>query len=381
MRVVPVNAVKGEAYLAADLHNDNGNVLLKKGVLLTAPLLQKIQENNIFTIYIMDKYSDVEIEDVIRPELRRRAVTTIMETFRSIEKSNREQRDEPGDLRKNLVIRQMDRYITDLRSIAQGIIDDLTSNPNLLINLVDIKNIDTYTYDHSVNVAVLSLIIGLESKISRLELQPLFMAGLLHDIGKTMISKDILNKNGTLNDMEMEIMKEHCELGYKYVRENFSFPILVTNAIHQHHERLDGTGYPKKIFGNLVSKYARIIAIADTYDAMISDTPYSKPVAPNEALEFIMGGAGSFFDYDLVSIFSRKVIPFPEGTLVKLSGDMIGVVKKTNNNYPLRPVVEIINHSSPNCGKIYDLLVTMDIVIEGVQYEDPNAEIDSTANV
>lgn len=366
MRVVPVNSVKGEAYLATDIMNDKGNTLLRKGVLLTPLLLEKLKDNKIYTIYIQDKYSQGEIQDVVRPELRHKTVTAVMEVFKQIEKNNKEQRDSTTDLRKNLMIRQMEKYIDDFKQIAKDIIDDLTSNPNLLINLVDIKNIDTYTYQHSVNVGILSLVIGIESRLSKSELQPLFLGALLHDIGKALIPKEIIEKTAPLEVEELSLYNSHPSLGYHYLKENFSNPVAVTNAVLQHHERLDGSGYPKGLTETVISKFAKIIAIADTYDTLTSDTPNSRATSPNEAIELLMGSAARHFDYDMVVKFVRCIVPYPEGTYVRINGLKVAVIEKTTPNFPMRPTVRIISKDSPDFGTIYDMMVHREMVIDGV---------------
>ncbi|MGB3366764.1 MAG: HD-GYP domain-containing protein [Acidaminobacteraceae bacterium] len=372
MRIVPISAVKSEAVLAKHIYNATGNILLKKGVKLTQSLLLKIEENNVYTIYINDEYSNEEINDVIRPEIRQKAVHAVMETFKNIESSNRLSKSGDPGLREGLIIKSMEKYLDTLKSISKFIIDDLTNNHNLLINLVDIKNIDNYTYQHSVNVAIISLVIGIEMKLSRENLQTLFMGALLHDIGKTLLPRTLLAKRETYTDEEAEIIKEHCELGYRYLKENFTLPTQSYIVALQHHERYDGSGYPKQAKGDLVHKFSRIVSIADCFDSMTSDRPTSKAAPVNEVIEYIMGSAGSQFDFDMATIFSRKVIPYPPGTYVKLSSGDVAVVRSINPNFPLRPKIEIINKSSSDYRKEIDLMETTNIVIKNIQYEDPN---------
>lgn len=372
MRIVPISAVKSDAILAKHIYNASGNILLKKGVKLTSSLLNKIEENKVYTIYIDDKYSNEEIDDVIKPELRQKAVQAVMETFKNIESNNRLSKSENPGIREGLIIKSMEKYLDTLKSISKYIIDDLTSNHNLLINLVDIKNIDNFTYQHSVNVAIISLVIGIELKLGRDELQTLFMGALLHDIGKTLLPRNLLAKTETYTDEEAEIVKEHCELGYRYLKENFALPTQSYIVALQHHERYDGSGYPKQAKGDIVHKYSRIVAIADCFDSMTSDRPTAKAAPVNEVIEYIMGSAGSQFDFQMSNIFSRKVIPYPPGTFVKLSNDDVAVVRSINPNYPLRPKIEIINKSSKDYGKKIDLIETTNMVIKNIQYENPN---------
>lgn len=372
MRIVPISAVKSEAILAKHIYNAAGNILLKKGVVLTDSLLSKIEENKVYTIYIDDEYSNEEINDVIKPELRQKAVQAVMETFKNIESNNRLSKSADPSLREGLIIRSMEKYLDTLKSISKYIIDDLTNNHNLLINLVDIKNIDNFTYQHSVNVAIIALVIGIEMKLSRADLQTLFMGALLHDIGKTLLPRTLLAKTETYTDEEADIIKEHCELGYRYLKEHFTLPTQAYIIALQHHERYDGSGYPKHAKGDLVHRFSRIVSIADSFDSMTSDRPTAKAAPVNEVIEYIMGSAGTLFDFNMASIFSRKVIPYPPGTYVKLSNNDVAVVRSTNPNYPLRPKIEIISKSSKNFGKQVDLMETTNVVIKNIQYEDPN---------
>ncbi len=372
MRIVPTNCVTGEAYLAKNLFNTSGNILLKKGTQLTESLLNRIEENNIFTIYVDDGYSDKEIQELIRPELKQKAVQALKETFSYIEKSNFMEKKLDGSLKKNLMIKSMEKYISGLKAISEIIIDEITSNHQLMINMVDIKNLDNYTYEHSLNVAVMSLIVGIEMKMNQKDLSQLFLGALLHDVGKSMLPKEIIAKKDVYTEEETAIIKSHPSLGYEYLKENYAFQNACKMAVLQHHERYDGGGYPRGLKGDIIHKYAKIIAVSDVYDSMTSDTYQSRAVPPNEALEYIMGSSGSHFDHEIATIFTRKVIPYPEGTIVRLSDESIGLVTMVNINYPLRPVVRILAKNIPTESmKIVDLMVDTNITILGVQYVVP----------
>ncbi|BEP29953.1 HD-GYP domain-containing protein [Helicovermis profundi] len=374
MRIVPVNSVKGEAYLARDLYNSKSKVLLKRGVLLTEHLLKKIHNNNIYTIYIEDKYSSESIKEVIKPELRIKAIETIKETFKNIEKDNRFSKKESQGLKKNLGIRRMEKYLDNMKSISESIIEDLTSNTNLLVNLVDLKNVSTYTYEHSVNVAIISLVLGMELKFSRNELQTLFIGALLHDIGKTLLPEEIINKEEKLSETEKELTKTHSQLGYNYLKENFALSTKSNIVVLQHHERFDGLGYPNGTYGKAIHLYSRIVAVANVFDSMTSDKPSSNAIMPNEALEFIMGNAGKQFDFEIVDIFSKKIMLYTVGTLVMLSNNAPCVVVSQNTNLPLRPKVKVIDKRRKDYNEIYDLSIKTNIVISSViyNYSDEN---------
>ena len=360
MRLVPTNCVKLGTTLAQDIYNDRGSILLKKGVELTDSLINKIESNGVFTIYIDDGYSNKIIEEIIRPELKQKAVQSIKETFKSIGKLNKKAlSNDDLHFKEKLKLKSMGNYLESLKGVSERIIDELSHNHSLMINLVDIKNIDNYTYEHSLNVAILSTIMGIELKLTRNELYKLFMGALLHDIGKAFVSS--------------EQMMTHPQLGYDYLKESYGLDATSKIIALQHHEKVDGTGYPLHAEGRQIHKYSRIVALADVYDAMTSDTSYSKAMAPNEAIEYIMATAGTHFDFDLARVFVRKIIPYPEGTIVSLSDGKIAIVESVIADYPLRPTVKIFEQGVPvEHFKSLDLMTSTNITILGVRYEDPN---------
>lgn len=372
MRIVPTNSVIENASLAKVIMNSNGQVLLKKGTQLTESLLRRIEDNKIYTIYIDDEYSDNEIEDLIRPELKAKAIQTLKETFQFIEKRHAGVDKSELELKKRLNQMSMEKYVQQIRGVANQIIEEISINRQLMINLVDIKNLDNYTYEHSLNVAVISLIMGIELKMNHQELSHLFLGALLHDLGKSLLPKELMTKESPYTEEEQKVIETHPQLGYDYIKEHYGFPGSVKMTILQHHERYDGSGYPRKLAGINIHKHARIIALADCYDKMTSDTYQQRAVAPNEALEYIMGACDSHFDHELATIFSRKVIPYPEGSIVKLSDERFGVVTSVNLNYPLRPVVRILEKNTAKENMILiDLMKDTNITILSLQYSVP----------
>lgn len=372
MRIVPTNCVMENASLAKVITNSTGQVLLKKGTKLTEALLKRIEDNKIYTIYIDDEYSDNEIEELIRPELKAKAVQTLKDTFQFIEKQHALMDKADLDLKKRLNQKSMEKYLKQIRSVSNQIIEEISINRQLMINLVDIKNLDNYTYEHSLNVAIISLIMGVELKMNHQELSHLFLGALLHDLGKSLLPKDLVTKETAYTPEEEKLMESHSQLGYDYIKEHYGFPISVKMAMLQHHERFDGKGYPKKIAGSNIHRHARIIALADCYDSMTSDNYQTRALSPNEALEYIMGACGSHFDHELATIFSRKVVPYPEGSIVKLSDERFGVILKVNINYPLRPVVRILEKNiAKEQMEIIDLLKNTNITILALQYTVP----------
>jgi HD-GYP domain-containing protein (c-di-GMP phosphodiesterase class II) len=168
------------------------------------------------------------------------------------------------------------------------------------------------------------------------------MGALLHDIGKTRIPIEILNKDGKLTDEEFNIIKRHPELGYKMIENVKEINNRSRAIILEHHERVDGKGYPFGLTGDRMHKFSKITCISDVYDAIVSDRVYRRGFAANEAYEFILGGVGSFFDFDLVNVFKDNFSIYPLGACVKLSNGLEGFVVGHNKGFPDRPIVRIL---------------------------------------
>lgn len=369
MRLVPIECVRGGSLLGKTLYDNDGRILLKAGITLTENLILRIKRVNILSIYIVDKYSDLEIDDIIKPELRQKSVQVLKETFNNVERLISCTPITPKGKYEQL--KQCDEYFNSIHSIAEELLDNILNNKNLLVSLVDIKSMDNYTYQHSVNVAIISVVLGVGLKLPKRELVNLCVGGLIHDIGKVLIPKEIIVKQGPLTYDEFQIMKEHPQKGYDYISKNCNITTASKLIIHQHHEKIDGTGYPNGLSGSKINKLARIVAIADVYDALTSNRPYRRALCASDALEYIMANADKAFDFEMVRVFSKVIVPFPFGTIVELSNGDIGVVQETIPNYPLRPYIKIIKSekNSSLIGNTVSLVDELSLVISNVQYD------------
>lgn len=369
MRIVPINSVTSGSVLANNIFSENGDILLKKGVILTKNLIDRIVDNGVYTVYIDDGYTDHEIVDIIQPEVRLKAMKAIKETFTQIENYNKQLESQVDSFSKKIQMKSMGKYVSKLKGIAEFIVDDISNSRQLMINLVDIKNLNNYLYEHSLSVAILSTVVGLEMRLNKHQLYNLFLGAMVHDIGKLFINKNLISQSDPYNVEEQKAVDKHTEMGYEYLKENYNFEAPARLISLQHHECFDGTGYPKGMQGDSIHIFSRIVAVCNTYDMMVSDTPQQAAIPVNEALEYIMGNAGSCFDFNVVEIFSRKVNPYPIGTLVELSNGEIHLVIGDNPNFPLRPIVQKVNTELRTLeNKAIDLMKVTDIVISKIHY-------------
>lgn len=331
MRFVPAHCIREDMVLAKNLFGKNGELLLSSGSVILKKYIKKIEEFGFVGVYIDDENSkDIEILNVISDELRIKTIKGVKDIFISAE--NRENES------------AIEKSIKETKIHVKNIIDEITNNKNVMVNMIDLKVYDDYTFYHSVNTTVLSIILGVAYGLNKIDLNKLGMSALFHDIGKIFIKKDILNKVGGLTDLEFHEMRKHSVYGYRFAKEILGISLHSCVAIYQHHEKYDGMGYPDGAVKDKISLFARIITIADSYDALISDRAYRKAVLASEAMEYIMAGSGSNFDPELVFLFTRKVAAFPIGTYVKLSDGQIGFVVDNYEDCCMRPKIKILNN-------------------------------------
>jgi HD-GYP domain-containing protein (c-di-GMP phosphodiesterase class II) len=310
------------------LRSRKGEILLTAGTVLKESFIESIKRLRYSGLYIQDEFSaDIEVEDIISEDLRHEAVSAVMRLEADMGSGSS---------------RGFGSQIEAFAGFIDDIIESVMSNKETIVNLVDLKIFDQYTYQHSVNVCVLSSVIGVAMGLDRAQLFNLGMAAILHDIGKFFIDKELLNKPGRLTGEEFAVIKKHPEMGCDYLRRNCYYSSAIYIGVLQHHERFNGTGYPHGRSGSDIHIFARIIAVADVYDAITSLRPYHEPVLPSEAHEYIMGNSGQHFDPDVAGVFIKKIAPFPEGAEVLLSNGLRGIVFKNNPDFMTRPLIKLL---------------------------------------
>lgn len=329
MRFVPTFCLREGMELGDNLFGENGELVLAINTVLTQEYVHGIRKLNYNGVYIEDDLSkDIKIVNIINDRVRAQAVKGIKDVFICTENNS------PVSKKK----------FKNMQNQIESIVDEILKNSNMMVNMVDLKVFDDYTYFHSVNVAVLSIVIGTSIGFGKEELCNLGFGALLHDIGKVFIKKEILNKKDLLTDDEFLEIKKHSFLGFDYIKKEFGVNQSSKIGILDHHEKYGGGGYPNNLEGDEISLFGRIISIADVYDAMTSDRPYRKGIFPSEVIEYIMGSSCVLFDPDLVKLFIRKIAPYPIGTFVKLSNDLTGIVTENYESYCMRPKIRIFKN-------------------------------------
>lgn len=210
--------------------------------------------------------------------------------------------------------------------ISNSIYSKINSISNVVECMNGVKKMDEYTYAHSINVAMYALLIAKWLDLSEEETRNVVTTGILHDIGKSRISGDILNKKGPLLPEEYEQMKHHPEIGYRLSKDIPQLTDEIRGGILMHHEREDGKGYPSGIKGANKSLYAKIISVADVYDALTSERAYKKRITPFDTFRELISIGYGYFDTKVLMTFLSNISCYYNGTIVKMNTGEMGKV-------------------------------------------------------
>jgi len=254
--------------------------------------------------------------------------------------------------------------ITPLAAVAEEMVDTMFTHGDAMLCLARIRAKDAYLMEHSMNVAILLANFGRYLGLERSVLKELTLGGLLHDVGKIMTPDEVLNKPGKLTDEELEVMREHVVHSHDILAATAGITPIMLEVAANHHERIDGTGYPRRLKGDQLSLYTRMSGIVDVYDAVTADRVYKQGMQPTQAFRILLKGVDLHFDADLVTRFIKCMGVYPVGTLVQLSNQRLAIVMQRNEQQPLKPVVKVIYHAGH---RHYLEVQWLDLAKNGVQ--------------
>ena len=276
------------------------------------------------------------------------------------------------------------------RSVVRENLESMLRNESALLWLSRMKSRDDYTGQHCLAVSVMAMGFGRYLGIERGGLEQLGLAGLLHDVGKIRIDPAVLNKPGKLTEQEFALMKAHPGLGHRLLIGHRDLPPIVIDVVYGHHERPDGSGYPRKLGAEQIAPFTRIISIVDTFDAITSNRVYDSARSVKDAFKVLMEMRNRQFDSELVVHFIEWLGIFPVGTLVQLHTGEIGLVVEKNPQFKLRPkVVVLINEDGQRCpakfmdlaqicvdqeGKPYRITASLPDGAQGLSMVDPQVQ-------
>lgn len=332
------------------IKDGTGRTLIEKGVLLDDFQIEYLQTKGVSGIYISEGKPDENELDIFIPQFTQNVIEKNRVADKAKVKLTEEVKKRVGEGIQYLFNNtSSESFAEDSEKVSGELMKSIMEEDAVAIDIGMLKVSDEYTFKHSVDVAAMSLIIGKNLGLDKEELRQLGIAGLLHDVGKSMVPNEVLNKPGKLSDNEFALMKQHTLFGFKILKERGGFSDAVMRGVLQHHEKISGRGYPQGLPANNIHKFAKIISVADVYDALVTERPYKKGFSKQTALEMIMAMTADL-DMTAMKTFMNTVILYPVDSYVTLSNGELAKVIENIPGYPLRPKVVSIK-----TGKIYDL--------------------------
>ncbi|TFD95905.1 HD-GYP domain-containing protein [Jeotgalibacillus sp. R-1-5s-1] len=345
MRLISTKILRAGMTLGNTIYNVNERPLLHAHVTLTEQMIKRLRLLNVQYVYIDDERSKgIEIEETVPSNVRQETIKEMQMAFELIKSP-----------KKSNISAMLEKKTMAIQSTLKNIMAEMSSNKDLLMILSDAYLYDSYIFHHSFNVTLYTLAIGKQLKLPNIQLEHLGMGAMLHDIGKIMVDEDILMKSSPLTEEEFIDIQKHASNGFEILRNIHNVSLLSAHCAFQHHERIDGSGYPRGLKGPDIHPYAKIIAVADVFDACTSNRVYREKMLPSDALDILQSGSGTLFDPTVIKAFTQSIAIYPNGLSVGLNDGRKGIVARQNAGMSSRPVIRIVEESGRMLAATYEL--------------------------
>ncbi|MBF4693837.1 HD-GYP domain-containing protein [Fusibacter ferrireducens] len=336
MTKVDVMQLEAGMELLEDVYDDNGVVLIGAHSLLNDVHIQYLKRKQIEFVSIRSADTQADLE----------STSTHMVTYNRLDKPSDVEEKYQNTVHKfkgiynEFKLGRVPVY-EEIQDILEPMYEAILNDEAFTRKMWQIHSYDDYTFDHSVRVSMISGLLAKWCKLDVKGIKDAALAGLLHDIGKCNIPDNILNKPGPLNFEEFKVIKTHATLGYILIKDipNINYDVML--GVLQHHERVDGTGYPNGITGNQMSYNAKIVSVADVYCAMTADRVYKPAMHPFEVASFILEKCYSSLDFSMSKTFLSNISHFYIGHRVRLNNGQEGEVIMTYKDDPARPLIKV----------------------------------------
>ncbi len=307
-----------------------GQVMLNAGIEIKPKHIYYLKQLGVNAIYVHDpRLEDLEVSDLATDELRSESRALIAQIMKDI--------DSAGEAKKGLAFKEK-----EIQDIIAKIITQVTRVKDIPVQISDIRTQDGYVFSHSVNCCLLATLIGARMNYETGALKILAAGALLHDIGLVAVPQAILRKPGALTDEEYNAVKQHPAEGYEIFRRSKLFSERIGEIILRHHERYGGQGYPGGLREKEIPSLARIVMVAEVFDALTSDKVYRRAYPVHKAMEMLRGWSGELFDPEVIDIFLESLAAYPVGSHVILNSGESGLVVANKPGYTYRPLVRLL---------------------------------------
>ncbi len=321
---------------AENIFSRDGSLLVKEGTIISYELISKLKKHK---VNYRDILSEISVANKAEPLIPKEEMVTSIQAVETVF----EDIMNPDKLRTESAIPEDN--IELVKKVINSLMATLSSKEELLYRLTDVMGVDEYTYRHSVNVTILTILTAKAMGYVEAEIKEIALGALLHDIGKALIPVSLLKKKGRLSPEEIVVMKEHPQLGYDLIKDLHNLPNSVKDIIHLHHEKMDGSGYPNQLCGLEIPRYVRLVTVCDMYDAMTTTRVYRKPMPIHTALEILMKDAVYKLDPEVYRQMTSTICLYPTGMGAILSDGRIGIISKYRHASPTRPIIQLVDFS------------------------------------
>lgn len=325
-----------------------GRTLIARGTYLDDFMIEALLKRGIGAIYTSEGEDDPE-DELIPEDIKEKIEKIKVSDPAKIELTESVKARVSEGIQYMYQNTEADNFTETTSNIANDLMSAVLDNDAIAVDISTLKVSDEYTFKHSVDVATMSMVVAKKHGLSEQQIYEIGVAGLLHDVGKSKIPNEILNKPGRLDDNEFAMMKQHTLFGFKILKDKSDIKDEIKLGVLQHHEKINGKGYPQGLPENKINTYAKILSVVDIYDALVTKRPYKEPFSQRDAVEMIMAMTEEI-DINVMKSFLESVILYPVGCTVRLSNGENAKVVKNDTRTILRPTVV-----GTRTGRVYDL--------------------------
>ena len=342
MKTIKVKDIQGKEILGQPIFNSNGVMLVPDGTVIKKDYIQTFLDLGVEEIQIKDElYVGIDYDEMVDEEVKEECYQLIKDIVKNQTKGTPAEDVEIG-------------------KVTEEILQSVMNQEEVFINVNKIRSSDHAAYEHAINVAALSTIVALKLQIPRHSVKEYAIGALLHDIGMTFVPAVFRNEfDDDLGNSKVEVVKNHVFYGLDHLRKKDMYSDMVLDIVRNHHERIDGSGYPSGLIGTNIDRGSRIIAVCDTFDGMVFGVSDRSRVY--EAIEYIQGNCGKLFDEKVVKAFMDSVALYPTGSIVITSEGDTAMVHRQNKGYPARPLLRLIKDKR---GEVYNKYILKDLMKE-----------------
>jgi len=359
-------------------------MLLGPGVSLTSQYISRLRELGCSALWIDDEDTqDIPYERILSDTTRMAASLEIQNTFAmaareapSLRAASAREIRSAVEGRRTTQKFDSDPGTSRLLAQVDAVVGEVLDRP-VLTGLSSIRSHDTYTFDHSLDVMTTATVIGRLLGYDRATIRKLAVGSMLHDIGKIFVDDAILKKSGEYTEEEAQRLRDHCVLGYLFVRDSLRLGVLAAHMGYQHHERQNGSGYPRGLRGTNrivrgleihvpghINPLAEIVAIADFHDARSSNRPNRPASPPDQVWRMLRERAGTHLNREMVELFLSVLPPYPVGTRVAVTGGRwqghLGVVARFDRHVMTKPVIRVLTDQTGRRVEPFEIDLTKD---------------------